>query len=621
MLYNLDGRPVSAADIGRLTCAVTHRGPDGIGHWVKGAVGLGHCLLATTPEALHERQPLRDPLTGSVLTFDGRLDNRTELKDALERRGTEPVDDGDAALVLAAYRQWGLAAPARLLGDFALAVWDPSRQHVFCARDPLGKRAFCYLHDRRRFVAGTELRQVLADPEVDRTPNEGMVAEYLASAITNSEETLYAGVRRLPAGHMLLVDARKLQVTRWWSPDPSYEIRYPSDADYASALLELLREAVACRSRVVGRLGIELSGGLDSTTIASIATDLRKSGVSAPESIETFSLVFPGLCCDETPFIELAVGALRVVAHRISGAHESGTPETTGQLDFPFYPNGTMANGLKAHAATRGCRVLLTGFGGDDWLSGSPYRVADDLRRLRLARPIRQLLAELTQSQEPDRLSLVAAYRLGILPLMGSRIRQMVRRIIPPPDRRPSWLPHRFASRVALEERIALSALPLFRSHAQQDIYASATSGVAIHGTEMEERLTAAFGLEQRHPLDDLRIVTFALAIPEDQRWHSGETRVVLRRAMQGRLPEAIRRRQSKPDFSVLVARALASAGAEAFDSTVVEALGWIDGPRVREMHHRMLQMYADGDECYSDLAWPLWMVYAIDRWYRTAFA
>ena len=140
VIWNRDGRPVDGAQIVRMTELMKHRGPDGERHWRRGPVAIGHCALNTTPEALADQQPLIDEAVGLCITFDGRIDNREELKTLLDINGSDLISVSDPRLVLAAYRKWGEACPEHLLGDFAFAIWDERQRRLFCARDFLGVR-------------------------------------------------------------------------------------------------------------------------------------------------------------------------------------------------------------------------------------------------------------------------------------------------------------------------------------------------------------------------------------------------------------------------------------------------------------------------------------------------
>ncbi len=148
VIWNRNGRPVDRGQLVQMTQLMEHRGPDGARHWVQGPIAIGHRALNTTPEAALDRLPQLDEVAGLCLTFDGRIDNREELKSVLESDRTNVRLETDAELVLAAYRKWGEECPHHLLGDFAFAIWDESRKQLFCARDHLGVRPF-FLRKRR----------------------------------------------------------------------------------------------------------------------------------------------------------------------------------------------------------------------------------------------------------------------------------------------------------------------------------------------------------------------------------------------------------------------------------------------------------------------------------------
>ena len=192
-----DGRPVDPGDLERMTAPLAHRGPDGKGTWLGGRVGLGHLLLTTTPESQNERLPLeRDGLT---ITADARLDNRDELLRALDISPAAP----DGELILAAYGRWGEACPARLLGDFAFAVWDTRRRILFAARDHFGVKPLYYFCSPGVFAFASELKALLPVPFVPRRLDEERVADYLLSLGEDTESTFYRDIRRLPPAHTI----------------------------------------------------------------------------------------------------------------------------------------------------------------------------------------------------------------------------------------------------------------------------------------------------------------------------------------------------------------------------------------------------------------------------------
>ena len=213
-IYNRDGRDINPELLSRMTDAIAQRGLDGSGKWINGPVGLGHQMLWTTPESTLEKQPLCDDTATRCLTFDGRIDNRKELRTSLKTQGVMLRTDTDAEIVLRAYECWGSACPNRILGDFAFAVWDAPHRRLFCARDILGMRPFYYYADNHAFLFASELQQLLQIPSIPREPNEGMIGEYLVSAVNNKNETLYKGIFRLPPAHFLIITPDRIQRVR-----------------------------------------------------------------------------------------------------------------------------------------------------------------------------------------------------------------------------------------------------------------------------------------------------------------------------------------------------------------------------------------------------------------------
>ncbi len=621
-IYSLDGQPVDLALLKRMTNVIAHRGPDGCGHWLNGSLGLGHRMLYITPESLHENEPAVDETGELVITADARIDNRDELITTLYVNGEAKEQITDVELILKAYEKWGEQCAQRIIGDFAFAIWDRAKRQLFCARDALGIKPFYYYIDGRRFLFGSELCQLFEDSSVRREPNEGMIGEYLASAITNQEETLYRGILRLPPGHYLLVRPGYLRKQRYWDINPTYSVRYQNDEQYAAHFLQLFKEAMRCRLRSYWPVGVYLSGGLDSSSVVGVAQSLYHDGVLADAGFEAFSLAFPGFACDESAYIRDVVRMWGLECNAVS-PEESDTSRYAEQVrryhDFPDYPNAATLDPLRTLAREKGFRVLLTGFGGDEWLTGSFYHYADLLRD-------RKILDLVLQLRFDSKVSGIifpsfSVLRVGLWPLLPEHIRHAIKRVLKW-ERAPRWLDREFARRNQLTERIRQEGdAKQFTSFAQGNLYKTLTSGWQSHSLEMEERSASWFGLEQRHPFNDRRIVEFAFALPEEQRWRRDQPKYVLRQAMAGRLPGTVRQRRTKADFSHLFAEALNALGGERlFGSLAIASMGWVDGACVRQMYQQMERLYGEGDKHYTQHVWPLWMIFGIELWFRSHY-
>jgi asparagine synthase (glutamine-hydrolysing) len=617
-LFDLKQAPISASVVQRLSEALAHRGPDGSGLWISGSVGLAHRMLWTTPESVHEQQPFVDG-AGYAIVFDGRIDNRPDLFKAVRCIATHSAATSDAELVLSLYRVFGKLCPLYILGDFSFAIWDPTAQQLFCARDALGVKPLYYHGNSSFFVAASEIRPILAHPHVSLDINDGMVAEYLAASINNAEETLYANIRRLPPAHRLIAGRHGVKIERYFEVDPAREIRYAKEEDYAEHFSELLNAAVQCRLRSISPTAISLSGGLDSSTIAAVASRLSGSGAVNCPDLLALSMTFPGVDeCDESRYIKDVAGKTGLQSILVPAAEHPRTAmkdHVFNVLDFPEYPNGAMANPLRKIAKEKGVRVILTGLGGDEWLMGSYCHYADLLARFRLGE-LGKHFRERT-SLAGSRFSWRTAIRYGLWPLLPQFIQSSFDGILQR-NHVPRWISARFARRTNLLDRIKEPACPRFPTFAQQDIYRVLSSGWRIHALEMEDRCSASHGVEQWHPLSDRRILEFALAIPEDQRWSQSQTKFVLRNACKEILPESVRLRNTKAEFSSVFFKAFEShGGRHLFRDLSISSLGWIQETEVLRKYRDMEEHYRLGNTGYAKHTCPLWMVAGINFWYE----
>jgi len=597
-IFQRDGRPLDVPVLQRMNEAICHRGPDGSGSWVEGPVGLAHQVLHATPDALRDTQPAVSARGTLVLVYEGLIDNGADIREAARTADLQVMDGTDATAILLAYELWRDECATHLSGDFAFAIWDRAERRCFCARDPLGIRPFYYHLDDRLFACGSELRQLLHHPGIRQDPNEGMAAEYLSNAVTTADETLYREIQRLPAGHALAVTAERHRLRRYWTFEPARRIRFRTDGEYAEALLGEIRTAVRACSRAQGPLGIELSGGLDSSSVAAVARDLVARGeLRAP--VQTFSVAYPGLDCDEGEYVREADRMWGDCTKRVPFALPSKSAfeaVVAAHRDFPECPNGVAQRPLYKEAREHGCRVLLGGLGGDDCLTGHPVHYADLLKQVKLPSLYRQMKA--------DGVNARGLFNLAVRPLVPlslRRVRRMLRRGY------PDWISDRFAKAVSLADRLRRPqpARRQWQSRAQEEIFRALSNGWSYHVHETLSRVLAEHGLELRSPLLRLNVVEFALAIPEEQRWRGAETKFVLRQSMKGLLPEMIRARVSKADFAALFPQLLSRLDSESvFRSLRLVSRGWLDSERVRQMHERL-----------AAWIWPLWMIFGVESW------
>ena len=593
-----DDRPACADDLRASTAAARHRAREPFRVWCAGPVALAYA--ADVPG---DRQPFHDPSTRTTLIVDGRIDNAAELADAL---GT--VDRSAPAVVLAAWRRWGLETGSHLLGDFIVVVSDEAARRVVCIRDPMGQRPLFYGAVRHAVVFGSEPQQVVRHlgirTSLDRALNLGTIGEYLTGEPETLSETLWRDVHRLPPAHTLEIAASGATVRRYWDFDPGARLRYARDEEYADHFREIFTRAVDCRVRDASRAGVFLSGGIDSSSIAGVAQSIGAAAARAP--IHAFTLVFPGRPCDETVYSQAVADMWRLPATRVDAvppAREELVRLAAQYLDVPAHPNSLAADLLRARAASAGVRVVLTGAGGDDFFTGDPSSPSNLLRMGRV----------LTWG------------RAVVSPMLSPRARGLLRPVFGARPARRRWIQPAFAARIALDERLRPhTALP-FPTREQQESHRAASSLTQVLGDEMEDRAAHAAGIAQRHPFYDRRVAELGLALPSSQRTEGGAIKVVIRRALGAYLPPIVAARVSladKAEFSPTYVEALETLGGpHAFSRLRSEEAGWIDGRVIRQMYRDMIQLYTRGDVAYIAFTGPLWSVAALELWLEAARA
>ena len=622
-IFNLDGRPADSKLLKQMTDAIQHRGPDGEGQWTKGPIALGHRMLHTTPESHGEAQPMADESGMLCLTFDGRVDNRGELRRALRLDGINLRDDTDAELVLGAYQRWSEKCPEKIVGDYAFAVWDDRVKQLFCARDVQGIRPLYYYSDGSTFRFASELHQILLDPTVPRHPNESLIAEYLVSSTPCLNETVYHEIFQLPRAHTLIVQPSSIRSNRYWDIDWRRTIHYRTDEEYAESFFDVFAEAVRCRLRSDRPLAAELSGGLDSSAIVSTVEWLRQNRSMENVDFSTFSLSFPGCPWDEAYYVDEVVRKWGLRFNAVSECLpdiSSYVQRVSHSGDVPYAPSGEMFSREMELIRKNGNRVVLTGTGGDLWLAGSPFHLADLLRALKIHEAFRQSYSE-TQIFEGwgKKMSTPqVVIRYGVWPLLPKIMQQIIKTCMRGKDAMPAWIAPEFARRTRLAERLKEREAHNTRCEtiAQRRDIAPLLDYPFYN---LIDHYASRFGLEYRHPFMDRRVIEYCLALPQEQLRRRNQTKFVLREAMKGILPEAVRKRSTKAalGYHAFWAALQALGGERFFGRLRVSSVGWVDGQHVRRMYQRTATYQEMHDPRYAAYIWPLWVIASLEVWFR----
>jgi len=574
-MYSTAGKPVDLHALEAMTRVQAHRGPDGEGYVLltqdgkekplairaapaqavpaashRYSIGLGHRRLAILDLSPLGDQPMATEDGRCWVTYNGEIYNYIELREELAGRGHRFRSTSDTEVLLAAYREWGAACVSRFNGMFAFALWDGDRRQLFCARDRLGVKPFYYSWDGTRFAFASEIKGLLA-AGIRPASDHRAVFDYLDGAYLDYfDGTFFEGIRQLPPAHVLTVETG-VTIQRYWDL-PAAAGQAPLSMEKAAGRFrELFRDAVRLRLRSDVPIGTCLSGGLDSSSIVCVANDLMFGEQAVPHELvgqrqKTFSSCFEDPAYDERRFIQPVLDRTRADAH-YTFPDPKELAATVSQLvwqqDEPFGSTSIFAQwNVMRLASQRGVKVLLDGQGADELLAGyhgffgaffadltarrqwvSLAREVAAYRRLHGPLP-RYVYANLARAFMPT--LLVRAMR-GHLTGSADWIAADFRRLWGPITALPGTQGSRFHTM-------------------QHQLLTSNGLRALLH---CEDRNSMAFGIETRLPFLDYRLVEFLYGLGPELKIQRGWTKAVLRQAMDGVLPEEVRRRSDKMGF------------------------------------------------------------------------
>lgn len=545
---------------------MARRGPDRQACWCEGNAGFGQALLATTPEALVEQQPWVHPESGCVVISDSRLDNRPELLRELGLTG--PVDEvGDGELLHAAWQRWGNDCADRLLGDFSFALWNPQQQSLFCARDIMGVRPFYFHHvPGQLFAFASDAEALLTLADIPRRIDEGRIADAVLREPEGIDRTstFYLDLQRLPPARTLQVDRSHLTQTEYWQPLCARPADLPeSDEAWADALRTSLEQAVRSRLRGQGQVGCMISGGLDSSSAAALGQRLieREHGGRLP----TFSAINSQGPCAETEAVRSMLAAFDFQAHTVDlQAVEAVAPAVQAQLDDlrePFDGSMTLVSAVYATAAQAGVRSVMDGVPADNL-----YTAGDHFRGLAHTGRWRELWNEALALHRNDQVRLPVLRTLQTV--LGTFLSPALRRRR---EARQDDLQFQqlcleariapaFAQRVGLRQRFAVYRKDMADTRLGNPVgtpHSIMTAAYITAGVERYNRVASFNGIEPRHPFLDRRLIELHAWLPLGLRLREGRYKWILRKAMEGILPQDVAWRRGKEHIGYLFNQAL----------------------------------------------------------------
>jgi asparagine synthase (glutamine-hydrolysing) len=619
--FALDGAPRSLPGVLDAMCtAMTHRGPDDQGTLERGPVGLGMRRLSII-DVGGGHQPIANE-DGSVwVVFNGEIYNHPELRETLMARGHRFATRSDTEVIVHLYEDHGEDFVKHLNGMFAIALWDAAREKLILARDRMGEKPLYYATIEEQLLWGSELKCLLAHPAVPRRLSLPALSRYLQLEYVPAPHSILEGVHKLPPAHLLVAERGETRVFPYWRLDLTPTPQAPSEAEALEELKERLDVAVRRRLLSEVPLGVFLSGGIDSSTIAALAAR------HAPGRLKTFSIGFEDPSFDES-------GHARAVARHLGTDHHEDilsparlidlVPDLTRLLDEPFGDASVMPTFMLSRFAREHVTVALGGDGGDELFAGYPTYQAQKLATVydALPGPLRALVGGAGR--------LVA----GGLPVstnnlsLDFKLKKFTGALDAPAlERHLQWLgsfsPADQAGLLSAEVRASLAGDDLY-SEARAVWGASASNDAIARYLHLDastylpddilvkvDRASMATSLEVRAPFLDHTLVEFVAGLPSHYKLQGMTTKHLLKRAAADMLPGPILARPKK-GFGIPVAKwfqgELRSMMLDVFSPARLREAGLFEVSAVQ----RLVKEHLDGTRDHRK---PLWTLFMFELW------
>ena len=580
--------------------SIRHRGPDYSSSWVEMPVLLGHNRLSIIDLSDRANQPMA--YDGLVIVYNGEVYNYLEIKQELEELGYKFSTTSDTEVILAAYREWGSDCVARFVGMWAFAIWDTAKKELFCSRDRFGIKPFYYIHSDDRFYFGSEYAPLKFSPIFNSVFDLGQISRGLRLGIACYQDaTYFKCLKALPERCNLIFKDGRVSVTPYWDIDGTKKV-HGTFEQKREHFRDLFRDSVRLHMRSDVAVGGMLSGGMDSSSIISV---IGRDFPSVP--LKTFTIYYEGRDqMDERAWAREVTSAypnLEPVYYAPSDQEVTECFEAASKShDVPLRSSPAVSSYFVMKlAAERRIKVLLAGDGADEYLAG--YWPAYDRLIGGMIKKGRWLKAFklLEETRKERSLNLASAGLLGLKSVAAAVVREET-----------VWRGRALFlfSHLMTNNHAAWDLRQFHGSRLNQNLYHSLFHTFLPSFLHCMDRMSMAFSIECRVPFLDHRLVEFAFALDDEDKIREGQSKYILRRSMEGVVPDAILTRKDKQPF------------------VGEEMAVWLDGPlrylierplsfdgidviNQREVR-RVVQDFRAGDRSKT---WLVWRLATLNHW------
>lgn len=551
-IFYKNGKEVLPQQISAIMRKLDYWKPDNQNLFIEKNIGLGSLLLINSIYSEKEQQPYSK--NNLVVIADARIDNREELSKLLDCE----KNIADSELISIAHEKWGENCPNYLVGDYAFAVWEKTTQKLFCARDHAGVRPLYYFEDNEKFVFASEIKGILAVEGISTTVDLGWIADSIATIVPEKHKTMYNEIFRLEPAHYLSVAKSKKEIKQYWDLDFQNKVFFENEEMYIEKFRETLIEAVNCRLQTHFPVASELSGGIDSSGVSAIAFDrLNKDNsrffaLSHVLPNELLGKVHP--FADERDFSNLVCEYAKIQNHvYVTSAKKTIIKEMENSivLQDGIMPQNLylFSDELYEMAAQNNCRTLLSGFGGDEFVSNSCSGYMESLvHRVKL----RKAYSKISGKKR------IPFYRL--IRLKAFVLNEYAPFFYKLFSNKNKWVKERykellfdknFGKELGIKKRYKrMKGFPLDKSmemrqykrfHLPHVSFRHETCYIAARRNR----------LEYTYPLWDRRLMELFFSFPSEIKFGNGKGRYIYRKALEGYVPKKVQYRADKTGTTI----------------------------------------------------------------------
>ncbi len=633
-IYHLNGAPIDTSQLLRMNRMIRHRGPDDEGYVLvntitgnpknyvhedsidekkniteflplvtDGNLGIAFRRLSIIDTSALGHQPMSDPSKSIWLAFNGEIYNYIEIREELLSLSHQFISGSDSEVFIHAYMQWGIDCIQKCIGMFTIVLYDHSKRKLFIVRDRVGIKPLNYYFDGKTLLWASEEKQIASSGIVSVSPNETKIGEFLReNKYFEDDDTFFNEIKQLPAAHYMTVDSGGMKISRYWDIELPQADQMMNASESVSCIRELLSDSIKIQLRSDVPLGIALSGGIDSSSVCCLAAGLTD------QSIQTFSVYYEGKAFDERKYIREVLKKGRFNSTFYTASDEISFDEiskwvyqmdapTTGASPFSAYQN-------YKNVRQSGIVVLLNGQGGDELFAGYPYYIKyylADLLKTKQFKAFIQTIKGLNETQ--GFMQTVSHSMLSILAV--SKSRSALRKLEY----------NKYSNRELYPEISTSDTSGQSSSLITQALYDAIKFTHLPHMLRWEDRNSMANSIESRVPFLDHRLIEKSFYIPPGLKIHKGQTKHILRQAMNNIVPDVILDRTDKIGFATPTDKwtrsILSSEIKELIQSKEFEQRPWWFGNKIRQRFDISSDHFGVNE---------LWRIMNCEIWYRSFF-